>query len=133
MARIKNFKDIEAWREARVLVNQVYRTTNNHLFSKDFSLRDQIRRAAISVMANIAEGFTSNSNNEFIRFLIYSRRSATEVESHLCIALDQGYLSDEEFNKITAQAVKVCQLMNGFIRYLNEPTDKRTNGKKHLL
>lgn len=85
---------------------------------KDFGLRDQMRRAAVSVMANIAEGFDGQSDAEFIQFLIYARRSASEVQSHLYVALDQRYLTGEEFDNLYDWAVQVKNLISGFIRYL---------------
>lgn len=85
---VKCFEEINAWIEARKLTKRIYDITNETRFSKDFELKDQIRRAAVSIMANISEGFDSQSNEEFIRFLIYARRSSSEVQSHLYVALD---------------------------------------------
>ncbi|MDD5422263.1 MAG: four helix bundle protein [Candidatus Omnitrophica bacterium] len=116
--KIKSFDEIDAWKEARVLTKTVYGITDTRLFTKDFGLKDQARRAAVSVMANIAEGFASFSNPEFIRFLIIARRSCTELKSHFYVAVDQGYISDTEFTKLIQQSDKVSQLINGFIRYL---------------
>ena len=79
MAMIQKFEDIQAWQEARVLVKMIYQLTNKEKFSKDFGMRDQIRRAAVSVMNNIAEGFDCESKVEFARFLGIARRSAVEV------------------------------------------------------
>ncbi len=85
----RKFEDIKAWQKARELVKDIYRLSNNKNLSKDFGLKDQLRRASVSIMANIVEGFDSHSDQEFIKFLIYSRRSATEVQSHLYVAYDQ--------------------------------------------
>lgn len=132
--KIKNFTEIDAWKEAHILTKSIYSITNRTRFSRDFGLKDQIRRAVCSIMANIAEGFGCYSNLEFIRFLVISRRSSSELESHLYIALDQEYISQDEFNNLIKQSSKVAQLINGFIRYLrthqraNELTDKRING-----
>ena len=87
---------------------------------KSNRLRDQLEGASISVMANIAVGFDSQSDAEFIRFLIYSRRSASEVQSHLYVALDQGNISNDQFNEIYEKATAVKKLVSGFIRYLKE-------------
>lgn len=115
---IARFEDIEAWKAARELSQAIYRVTARPRFSKDFGLRDQIQRAAVSIMANIAEGFDGRSNQEFIQFLGYAFRSATEVQSHLYVALDQGYINEEQFDEMYQRAVRVKKLINGFIRYL---------------
>jgi four helix bundle protein len=118
MAGIERFEDIDAWKAARELTRHVYAVTREGSFSKDYGLRDQIQRAATSIMANIAEGFDSGSNKEFIRFLGYALRSATEVQSHLCVALDQRYFGEEKFQSSYDLATKVKNLIRGFIRYL---------------
>lgn len=119
MAAIERFEDIEAWKEARVLTQMVYQVSGKGNFARDSRLRNQIRGASGSVMHNIAEGFDAQSDQEFVRFLVYARRSATEVQSALYIALDQNYISQADFNMIYDQATKVKKLINGFIRYLN--------------
>jgi four helix bundle protein len=118
--KIEKFEDIKAWQEARELTKEVYAFTSKGKFDKDFRLKDQIRDAAASIMANIAEGFDSQSDVEFIKFLIYSRRSASEVQSHLFVAFDQEYLSEEHFKKLSEDIVKVKNLIYGFIRYLKK-------------
>jgi len=115
---IERFEDIDAWKEARVLTQMVYRVSRERRFARDFKLVDQIRSAASSVMNNIAEGFDSQSDKEFIKFLTYARRSATEVQSELYIALDQDYITSADFETIYQQATKTKKLINGFIRYL---------------
>ena len=96
--KLTRFEDIEAWQEARKLVTMVYEVINkNHKFSRDFRLVNQIQNAAVSSMSNIAEGFSRQSNKEFIQFLFISKSSASEVQSQLYVALDQGYISKEEF------------------------------------
>jgi len=116
--KIIRFEEIEAWRKARVLTKLVYGITKKTVFAKDFGLKDQIQRAVVSVMSNIAEGFTSQSNRDFIKFLIYARGSSSEIKSQLYVALDQGYIKQEEFNKTYEQASKTARLINGFIKYL---------------
>ena len=86
--KIEQFEEIEAWKVARELTRDIYALTRQQPFSTDFGLRDQVQRASVSVMANIAEGFDGRSTREFIRFLGYAFRSATEVQSHLYVALD---------------------------------------------
>jgi four helix bundle protein len=98
MPLIKRFEDIIAWQEARKLVREIYKVTNEGAFARDFGLRDQIQRAAVSVMTNIAEGFDCDSRAEFARFLGFSRRSAVEVQSLLYAALDIGYISKAIFD-----------------------------------
>lgn len=117
---ISRFEDIEAWQAGRKLTRAVYELTSVGQFSKDYGLRDQIQRAAVSVMANVAEGFDSRSNQEFVRFLGYAVRSATEVQSHLYVALDQEYVPQDQFDAIYQQAVQVKNLLHGFIRYLRK-------------
>jgi four helix bundle protein len=125
VASIKRFEEIKAWQRARELVNLVYSVTKSGDFSKDFGLRDQIRRAAGSVMHNIAEGFDSGTDAEFRRFLIYSRRSASEVQSQLYMALDQSYISKDEFGKLYEKTEAVKAHLQNFIAYLR----KSSNGK----
>jgi four helix bundle protein len=94
---VRKFEEIEAWQKARELVREVYAVTAQGRFAKDFALRDQIRRVAISVMANIAEGHGRGGNREFIQFLSIARGSAFEVISHLYVALDQVYIDQQSF------------------------------------
>src|SRR5215207_10046547 len=99
MTTIKNLEELKAWQKARELAGDVYRLTHQDKFSRDYGLCDQIQRAAGSVMHNIAEGFESGSDPEFVRFLKMARRSAGEVQSQLYLALDVGYMTDEELQK----------------------------------
>lgn len=118
MAAIERFEEIKAWQIARQLTAEVYAQTRKDQFKLDFGLVDQIRRASSSIMHNIAEGFDAASDADFVRFLIYARRSATEVQSQLYIALDQGYLSQTEFDHLYDLATQSRKTINGFIRYL---------------
>ena len=118
--KIERFEDIRAWQAARVLTNMVYDASDTGPFAKDFGLRDQIRRAAGSAMHNISEGFDAGSDAEFIRFLKYARRSASEVQSQLYIALDRRYITQEQFQRLYDQATSVKKLINAFIGYLNQ-------------
>lgn len=118
--KITKFEDLECWQEARKLMKMIYEITKNNSFSKDYSLKGQIIEAGISIMNNIAEGFDSQSNIEFIRFLRYSRRSTSEVQSCLYIALDQNYITKQMLDKIYEQCDKVRQIIDGFIRYLRK-------------
>ncbi|MBM4159957.1 MAG: four helix bundle protein [Ignavibacteria bacterium] len=114
--KIMCFEDLDAWKEGRKLVNRIYGMSNRQKFSRDFSLRDQVRRAAISVTSNIAEGFDSESKAEFIRFLVYARRSTSEVKSQLYVAHDQQYITDRDFQEAYELASVVARITYGLIR-----------------
>ncbi len=116
--KIVRFEDIVSWKEARELTRTVYAVTTRGQFSKDFGLRDQIQRAAVSSMSNIAEGFDGGSDKVFINFLNYAYRSGTEVQSLLYVALDAGYISKKEFQNGFDQAMKTKSLIGGLMRYL---------------
>jgi four helix bundle protein len=116
--KIERFEDIQAWQEARKLTKKVYELTNKLPFRRDFKLCGQIREASVSIMANIAEGFDRQSRKEFIQFLYYASGSASEVQSHLYVAMDQEYISEEDFRMTYDQAKKTKSLINGFIAYL---------------
>ena len=116
--KIERFEDIEAWQVARELTNKVYGITKQSSFSKDYGLKDQIQRAVTSIMHNIAEGFDGGSNAEFIKFLRYAQRSASEVQSQLYVALDQNYINDQTFGELYALASLARNKVGGFIAYL---------------
>ena len=122
---IAKFEEIEAWQLARELTRQVYEVTRRGSFARDYGLRDQIRDAAGSAMHNIAEGFDGGSDAEFIRFLGYAQRSCTEVQSELYVALDQEYLSADEFDALYALAAKTRSKTGAFIRYLRQVESRR--------
>ena len=117
---IERFEDIEAWQAARRLTAAIYTLAFNGRLGKDFGLKEQIQRASVSIMANIAEGFDARSDGEFLRFLGYAYRSATEVQSHLYVVLDNGYCDQEIFDRLYGEANDVKRLLNGFIRYLRK-------------
>ena len=134
MAVIERFEEIEAWREARNLTQQIYHVTRRGAFNRDLGLRDQIQRATVSIMANIAEGFDGGSNREFIRYLGYALRSATEIQSHLYVALDQGYIDKERFRALYQLATNVKNLIHGFLRYLRSRiVGKRTGARMKIM
>ena len=116
--KIERFEDIEAWQLARELTRKVYRLTKKPGFVKDYGLKSQIQDAARSSMHNIAEGFDSETNTEFIRFLRYAKRSCTEVQSELYVALDEEYISPKEFEEAFEQARRTRAAIRGFINYL---------------
>ena len=131
MATIKRFEDIRGWQSARELTNLVYEMTSQGNFSKDFGLRDQIRRAVSSVMSNIAEGFDTGSDAEFIRFLGYARRSASEVQSQLYTALDQEYIHQGEFDQGYQTATRTKKKINALISYLHKSRKNKGVKKMH--
>jgi four helix bundle protein len=116
--KIERFEDIQGWQEARKLTKEIYDLTNGAVFKRDIRLCGQIQNASVSIMANIAEGFDRQSKKEFTKFLYYSSGSASEVQSHLYVALDQGYMSEQDFTETYNQAQKTKRLINGFISYL---------------
>jgi len=120
MAKIERFEDIIAWQKARDLVKAIYETSNSGIFAKDFSLRDQIRRATVSIMLNIAEGFARRTNREFLQFLVVAHGSAAEVQAALYVALDQKYISQEQFENLYKIAMEVSKTIMGFSNYLKK-------------
>jgi four helix bundle protein len=128
--KIVQFEDIEAWQLARELARKVYRLTKKPRFAKDYGLKRQIQDAAGSSMHNIAEGFDSETNAEFIRFLRYAKRSCTEVQSELYLALDEEYISTDEFKDVYEQARKTRAAVYGFIKYLKKYEENKTTNRE---
>jgi four helix bundle protein len=118
MPTFERFEDIEAWQIARDLTRAVYLVSGQGRFAKDFPLRDQVRRAAVSVMSNIAEGFDRGSTREFLQFLAAAKGSASEVRSQLYAALDQDYISGEQFGHVGGLAERVGRVIGGLMAYL---------------
>ncbi|WP_309384933.1 four helix bundle protein [Cerasicoccus frondis] len=118
MATWKTFEDIDAWQKARVLTRDVYAVTSNGVAAKDFGLRDQIQRSAVSVMSNIAEGFGRGGNREFSQFLHVARASLAELKSQLYVMLDVNYMEQETFNSLYQQASQIEVRINGLIKHL---------------
>jgi len=118
--KIERFEDVRAWQMARELTNLIYDVTESGEFSRDFGLKDQIRRASASIMHNIAEGFDAGSDAEFINFLKYARRSASEVQSELYLATDRRYVTAEQFQLLYDKATEVKKSINAFIAYLRK-------------
>lgn len=113
MGKINNFEDLIAWQKARELTKAVYTITRQEKFIKDYGLCSQIQRAAVSVLANIAEGFERNRRAEFHQFLSMAKASCAELRSHLYVALDVDYLNDIEFRKLLNQAKEVGRIIGG--------------------
>jgi four helix bundle protein len=129
--KIERFGDIEAWQLARELTRIVYALTKKEEFAKDFGLKGQIQDADGSSMHNIAEGFDSETDLEFIRFLRYSKRSCTQVQSELYVALDQEYITNAEFQDVYGHAGRTRAAVHGFIRYLTASVNgSKAQGRK---
>jgi four helix bundle protein len=126
MGTIRRFEDVRAWQTARELTRQVYAVSNKGAFGRDFGLRDQMRRAAVSIMSNVAEGFESDTQRQFIKFLGHAKASAGEVRAQLYVALDAGYVTEEEFKVLFDQADKVSRQLSRFIGYLKSHSDTRS-------
>jgi four helix bundle protein len=118
MATAQKFEDMEVWQVTRLLVKDIYRVSNSGQFSKDFGLKDQIRRAAISILSNIAEGFERSGNREFVHFLYIAKGSAGELRAQLYAALDQAYLTDRDFESLSKSSELVARQLSGLIKYL---------------
>ena len=116
--KITRFEDLVCWQEARALASMVFTLTSQASFRKSYRLIDQMTGAAISVMNNIAEGFDSQSNAEFIKFLGYARRSASEVQTCLYVSLDSSSITQSQFDEGYRQAEKTRKVIDGFLRYL---------------
>ena len=114
--KIERFEDIDAWKESRILVKSIYGAMEN---IRDFGFRDQIQRAAISILSNIAEGFDRGTNKEFIHFLTIARGSVAEVRSLLFAAQDVGYVDQKDCDRLQQCCFAITKMINGFIRYLN--------------
>jgi len=110
---ISRFEDLIAWQKARALTKNIYLLTATERFSRHFGLRDQIQRAAVSIMSNIAEGFERASKAEFHQFLVIAKGSCAEVRSQLYVALDTGYITSDQFEKARAQAEEVGRIIGG--------------------
>jgi len=124
MNKITRFEDLICWQKARVLVNNIYSITKSGLLSKDFGLKDQLRRAAVSSMTNIAEGFARYHRKEFIRFLDISQSSSMEVKSLLYIVFDQNYLDNKTVNNLQNDAEEVHAVTMGLLKHVNNSISK---------
>jgi len=118
--KIKKFEELESWKKARKLTNTVYEATGTGSFKLDFGLKDQIRRASISILSNIAEGFERGGDKEFLQFLAMAKGSCGEVRAQLYIAVDQGYLSQALFEKLSNNADEIGRLISGLMKYLSK-------------
>ena len=128
MARIERFEDIEAWKAARILTKEIYRVSRIGEFAREFGLKDQIRRASVSIMLNIAEGFEREGNNELRQFLATAKGSVGEVRAALYVALDAEFLQQEQFDALRKLTDDTSNLIGGFMRYLASTTHR---GRKY--
>lgn len=123
MGTIHTFEEIDAWKAGRSLTQAIYRVPREPSFVRDFALRDQIRRATISITSNIAEGFERNRRREFIQFLRYAKASAGEVRSQLYVAFDEDYIDQSAFTTLREEALSTSRQIQGLIRYLDGLVD----------
>jgi len=129
MATFKKFEKIEAWKKARQLTKKIYGVSRNARFAKDFGLRDQIRRASVSIMSNIAEGYDRSGTGEFVQFLATAKGSAAEVGCQLYVALDQDYVDNLAFNELSGLAEETANMIGGLMHYLRRSGLKGTKYK----
>ena len=120
MTEIKQFENIEIWQKARELIRMIYTISSKGNFEKDFGLKDQIRRASVSVLSNISEGFERGSNKEFIYFLSIAKGSCGEIRAQLYVALDQKYIDEEKFKNVSEKACALSKMIAGFMKYLKD-------------
>ncbi len=130
MATFKKFEDIEAWKKARELTRKIYGASKQGDFARDFGLRDQIRRAAVSIMSNLAEGYDRNGTREFSQFLAIAKGSAAEVQSQLYVAFDQTYIDRRQLDELKGLASETARMIGGLISYLRYSQFKGTKYKK---
>ena len=118
MATISKFEDIEAWQLAREMTKMIYAISNDGAFARDFGLRDQIRRASVSIMSNIAEGFERGGDKEFFQFVSLAKGSSGEVRAQLYMALDAGYIDQQTFSRLSDMATQINRMLAGLMKYL---------------
>ncbi len=116
--RVNRFEDLDCWQHARQLTRSIYRLTANGTFARDYSLIDQMRRASVSIMANIAEGFARKGSREFTQFLFVAKASAAELQSHAYVALDQGYMEAPDFQVLYDQLDHTSRMLSNLIKHL---------------
>lgn len=120
MAKIEKFQDLEAWKMARKITKEIYDISKQDKFSRDFALVNQIRRASISILSNIAEGFERNGDKEFLQFLSIAKASNAEVYAQLYVALDQQYIDNTKFKEIAEDLEETGRIIGGLMKYLHQ-------------
>lgn len=133
MATFKRFEEIESWKKARELSKRIYRVSGAASFAKDFGLKDQIRRASVSIMSNIAEGHDRSGTGEFFQFLATAKGSAAEVRCQLYVALDQAYIDDSTFDELSGLASETASMIGGLMNYLRRSGIKGTKYKAPII
>lgn len=118
--KIDKFEDLIAWQKARELAREIYDVTSRGEFAKDYGLRDQIRKAVVSIMSNIAEGFDRGGRPEFHQFVVIAKGSCAEVRSQLYVAHDIGYISKEEFNRLNDMTLELSRILGGLRKSLDK-------------
>ncbi|HSS19387.1 MAG TPA: four helix bundle protein [Pyrinomonadaceae bacterium] len=129
MATFKRFEEIECWKKARELTRRIYKISGEAAFGRDFGLKDQIRRAAVSVMSNIAEGYDRSGTGKFVHFLATAKGSAAEVRSQLYVAIDQNYINESDFDDLSSLTAETGKMIAGLMRYLRSSGYKGTKFK----
>jgi len=130
MATFQTFEEIEAWQQARELTRRVYEISDRGRFARDFGLRDQMRRACVSILSNIAEGFERSGTGEFVQFLSAAKGSSGEVRAQLYVALDQNYIDAARFEELSALATQVSRMISGLMAYLKQSGIRGTKYKQ---
>lgn len=120
MATIHRFEDLEAWKIAREVTRDIYALSRKSTFSRDLGLRDQICRASVSIVSNVAEGFKRDGRKEFVNFLSIAKGSSGEVRSQLYVALDQNYITQSDFDSVSTKCVQNSSVIAGLMKYLNQ-------------
>jgi four helix bundle protein len=120
MGSVDQFEDLDVWQQAREMTNEIYDLSNSGEFSEDFELKSQIRRASLSILSNIAEGFERDGDKEFKQFLSTAKGSSGEVRAQLYICKDQKYISDDTFDELYEQTQEISSMINSLMSYLDE-------------
>jgi four helix bundle protein len=116
----KTFEETDVWKESRELVRLIYKLTNGQYFMKDHGLVDQVRRASVSILSNIAEGFERGSNSELVHFLYVAKGSAGELRAQIFVAFDQGYVSEDDRLMVHERCMNISSQIAGLIKYLKK-------------
>ncbi|HJZ79177.1 MAG TPA: four helix bundle protein [Pyrinomonadaceae bacterium] len=130
MSTFQSFEQIEAWQKARELTRQIYECSDKGLFARDYGLKDQMRRASVSILSNIAEGFERSGTGEFIQFLSAAKGSAGELRAQLYVALDRNYIDDDRFRELATSATEIGRMIAGLMTYLRRSGIRGTKYKQ---
>ena len=130
MGTVERFEDLEAWKRARSFAKLIHTVSGTGNFGRDFGLKDQIRRAANSIVSNIAEGFERDGDKEFLQYLFVAKGSCGEVRAQLYLAIDYEYITEEEFSQLKTKALELNRIISGLIKYLKQ---SNLTGKKYKV